>query len=355
MDISKEAIQQLKLQPTSKEKMEYFIRNIPKVELHIHIEGSLEPKLMLEIADRNGSCIKYKTIDEIERAYDFQDLQSFLDVYYEGTAVLQTEQDFYDMTWDYLKKAHNQNVVHAEIFFDPQAHTERGVPFETVITGINRALKDGRQKLGISVYLIMCFLRHLSQKAALKTLDEAVRFKDFIVGVGLDSTELGNPPSKFKEVFKKARNEGLLPVAHAGEEGPASYIREALDQLNVLRVDHGVRCIEDNNLVKELKERQVPLTICPISNVKLKVFNTLEEHNLKLLLDMGLRITLNSDDPAYFGGYINENFLLSQQSLGATHYDIYQLARNGVKASFLGNIQKQKLLEDINGFVLSNL
>jgi adenosine deaminase len=330
--------------------MRTFIHNIPKAELHIHIEGSLEPGLMFAIAKRNDVKLRFDSVEEVRRAYEFADLQSFLDIYYEGARVLLQEQDFYDMTWAYLMKAHSQNVRHAEIFFDPQTHTERGVAFNIVVGGIHRALADARQQLGMSSKLIMCFLRHLSEDAAMETLEQALPFNKWIAGVGLDSSEVGHPPEKFVRVFEKARGEGLLAVAHAGEEGPPEYIWQALEQLKVSRIDHGVRCIEDPRLVEKLRTEQVPLTVCPLSNVKLRVFRTLTEHNLKRLLDLGLRVTVNSDDPAYFGGYVEENFLAAQEALSLDQSDLYRLARNSIHASFLTSAEKTSLFDELDAF-----
>lgn len=331
--------------------MKTFILNMPKAELHIHIEGTLEPELMLELADRNRLTLPFDSVKDVYKAYDFADLQSFLDIYYQGTGVLRHEQDFYDITWHYLQKASAQKIRHAEIFFDPQAHTGRGIPFETVITGIYRALSEGQNQLGVSAKLIMCFLRHLSPEAAMETLRQAQPFREWIIAVGLDSYELGNPPLRFTSVFAKARKEGFLTVAHAGEEGPAEYIWQALEKLKVSRIDHGVRCAEDARLVEKLRTEQIPLTVCPLSNVKLRVFNDLKDHNLKHLLDLGLRVTVNSDDPAYFGGYLSENFIAVQEALNLNHEDIYHLARNAFEATFLENEQKRKLLEDLDGYV----
>ena len=337
--------------PTNEADIGLFIQTIPKAELHIHIEGTLEPELLFKLANRNNIKLKHKSIEDLRKAYKFHNLQSFLDIYYEGASVLLQEQDFYEMTWSYLEKLHKENVIHAEIFFDPPSHTSRGVSFETVIKGVNKALNDGKQKLGISTGLIMCFLRHLSAKAAMETLEKSLSYKEMIVGVGLDSTELHNPPSKFSEVFKKASLCGYLTVAHAGEEGPPAYIKEALDELNVMRIDHGVRCLEDKSLVKELVKRQIPLTVCPLSNIKLGVFKSLETHNLKELLDCGLNVTVNSDDPAYFGGYVNENFLQIQRALNLTKQDIYTLAKNSLQATFLQEKEKQKLITKLENFV----
>lgn len=331
--------------------MKAFIHDIPKAELHIHIEGSLEPELMLEIADRNGLSLPFNSVEEIRRAYEFTNLQSFLDIYYQSMQVLRREEDFYDLTWAYMKKARAQNVRHTEIFFDPQAHTRRGVPFETVVMGIHDALIDARQQLDVSSKLIMCFLRHLSAEAAMETLRQALPFKKWIVGVGLDSSEVGHPPEKFTQVFEKAREEGFLTVAHAGEEGPADYIWQALKKLKVSRIDHGVRCIEDPKLVEKLVAEQIPLTVCPLSNVKLRVFNSLQEHNLKRLLDLGLCVTVNSDDPAYFGGYIEENFLAVQKALNLDQDQVYRLVRNSFQASFLDQKEKQNLLAELESFM----
>jgi len=331
--------------------MRTFILNIPKAELHIHVEGTLEPDFMLEIAERNRLALPFDSVEDVYQAYNFTDLQSFLDIYYHGTSVLLHEQDFYDITWRYLERATAQKVRHAEIFFDPQTHTGRGIPFETVITGICQALSDGRRQFGISAKLIMCFLRHLSPEAAMGTLEQAEPFQERIIAVGLDSYELGNPPLRFTPVFDKARKKGFLTVAHAGEEGPAEYVWQALEKLKVSRIDHGVRCIEDPRLVETLVARQVPLTVCPLSNVKLRVFNTMKDHNLKRLLDLGLRVTVNSDDPAYFGGYIAENFLAVQEALNLDHMDIYHLARNSLEATFLDNERKRKLLDELDSYM----
>lgn len=329
--------------------MKTLIENLPKAELHIHIEGSLEPELMFKIAARNGVTLPFESVKEVRKAYQFTDLQSFLDIYYQGMSVLLHEQDFYEMTWAYLTKAIAQNVRHTEIFFDPQAHTERGVSFETVINGIHRALIDAQPK--ISSKLILCFLRHLSAEAAMATLEQALPFKDWIIGVGLDSSEKGHQPDKFTAVFEKAQAEGFLTVAHAGEEGPADYIWQALQKLKVSRIDHGVRCVEDTQLVEKLRAEQVPLTVCPLSNVKLRVFNTMAEHNLKQLLDLGLCVTVNSDDPAYFGGYITENFLAVQEAFNLADNDIVQLAKNAFQASFLELDDKQKLIRKLDEFI----
>ncbi|NIP15794.1 MAG: adenosine deaminase [Pseudomonadales bacterium] len=312
-----------------------LIRSAPKAELHLHIEGTLEPELMLKLADRNGIELPYRDVDEIRRAYDFTDLQSFLDVYYQGARVLNLEEDFFELTASYLERVAAENVRHVEIFFDPQTHTDRGVAFETVLQGISSALADGERRLGVSSRLILCFLRHLDASAAAVTLDQALPFREQIAAVGLDSSELGNPPSKFVEVFARARDLGFPAVAHAGEEGPPGYIWEALDLLNVERIDHGVRCLEDSKLVERLVREAVPLTVCPLSNVKLKVFDRLEDHCLGRLLAAGVRATVNSDDPAYFGGYLTENFLAVQAALDLRREDVVTLLKNAFDASFL--------------------
>ena len=325
-----------------------LIARIPKAELHLHIEGTLEPEMMMQLARRNGIELAYASVEDIRRAYDFTDLQSFLDIYYAGAQVLIREQDFYDLTWAYLERAASDNVRHVEIFFDPQTHTDRGIRFSTVVDGICGALQDGETRLGITYRLIMCFLRHLSADAAMQTLQDSLSYKDQIHAVGLDSSELGHPPSKFVQVFDRARSEGYLTVAHAGEEGPPDYIWQALDALKVERIDHGVRCLEDPALVQRLVDEQTPLTVCPLSNVKLRVFDTLEDHNLKRLLDAGICATVNSDDPAYFGGYIGENFLRVQQALDLNADDILSLARNAFAASFLSGRDKRRYMAEID-------
>lgn len=331
--------------------MNTFIQNIPKAELHIHIEGSLEPEMMFEMAKQNHLELPYKSVQEVRDAYNFQNLQSFLDLYYAGANVLQTEQNFYDLTWAYLQKAAAQNVRHTEIFFDPQTHTERGIAFETVCSGIYRALQDAKEQLGVSAYLILCFLRHLSVESAEETLKQALPYKDRIPAIGLDSSEIGHPPSKFLRVFDKAREEGFLTVAHAGEEGPPEYIWEAIDLLGVSRIDHGVRCIEDPKLLEYLIEKQIPLTVCPLSNIKLRVFDSMEEHNLKQLLDMGLCVTINSDDPSYFGGYMTENFQAIKSALHLSNEDICQLVRNSFRATFLNSEDQQALNAELDQFI----
>ena len=331
--------------------MDAYLRDIPKAELHMHLEGSLEPELMFEMARRNGVTLPYASVEAVRQAYVFGNLQSFLDIYYAGCRVLLREQDFYDLTWAYLSRAAGQGVHHAEVFFDPQTHTERGLAFGTVVTGIRRALLDGQQKLGVSTKLILCFLRHLSAEAAMETLRQALPYKDWIVAVGLDSSEVGYPPEIFRDVFDKARDEGFLAVAHAGEEGPPEYIWQALDLLKVSRIDHGVRCMEDPRLVRRLATEQVPLTVCPLSNVKLGVFRSLADHNLKKLLDLGLCVTVNSDDPAYLGGYIAENFQATQAELNLSRDDIHRLARNSFQASFLSPEERRGFIQELDEFI----
>ncbi len=327
-----------------------FAHRLPKAELHLHIEGTLEPELMFELARRNGVGLPYASVEDVRRAYVFTDLQSFLDIYYAGCRMLLTEPDFYNLTWAYLTRAAKQGVRHAEIFFDPQTHTDRGVPFETVVTGIHRALEDGRARLNITSGLILCLLRHLSAEAAMQTLSEALPYRDWILAVGLDSSEVGHPPAKFKDVYDRARESGLLGVAHAGEEGPPAYVWEALDILKARRIDHGVRCLEDERLVGRLIEEQIPLTVCPLSNVKLRVFPNLRSHNLKRLLDRGLLVTVNSDDPAYFGGYVADNFQASAAALDLSQEQLIALARNSFVASFLPEQEKHAYLEEVTRF-----
>jgi adenosine deaminase len=327
-----------------------LLREMPKAELHIHIEGSLEPELMFEIAGRNGITLKYASVEEVRKAYDFADLQSFLNVYYEATRVLLHERDFYDLTWAYLQKVSSQGVRHAEIFFDPQAHTDRGVAFDTVIAGIRRGLLDGERRLGISSHLILCFLRHLSPEEAMETLRQALPYRDWIVGVGLDSTEVGHPPVDFKAVFEEAGRHGFRKVAHAGEEGPPEYIWQALDDLGAVRIDHGVRCMEDPRLVRRLREERVPLTVCPLSNVKLRVFPSMSQHPLKRMLEAGLCATVNSDDPAYFGGYVADNYFAVRDGLDFTREDFRTVAENSFRASFIDEAEKKKLLDELASY-----
>lgn len=331
--------------------LENFIAGLPKAELHLHIEGTFEPELMFRIASRNGLKLKYNSVEELKAAYDFNNLQEFLDIYYSGAGVLIGEQDFYDLTWAYLLKIHSQHVGHTEIFFDPQTHTSRGIPFHTVISGIQRALEDGREKLGITYRLIMSFLRHLSEEAAFQTLEEALPYQSWITAVGLDSSEKGNPPSRFERVFAKAREEGFLTVAHAGEEGPAEYVWEALKLLHVSRIDHGNRSLEDVRLTEELVRLKMPLTVCPLSNLKLKVVNDMTRHPLAEMLEKGMMVTVNSDDPAYFGGYMNENYLALAQALNLTQEQIAQLARNAFSSSFLNEKEKAEQIAKIDRYV----
>ncbi|MGB5792662.1 adenosine deaminase [Poseidonibacter sp.] len=328
--------------------MTNLIKRLPKAELHLHIEGSLEPELMFTLAKKNNINIPYKNIEDIRNAYNFTNLQSFLDIYYAGANVLITKEDFYDLTWEYILKCVEDNVIHTEIFFDPQTHTQRGISFETVITGIKEALNDAKEKYGITSCIIMCFLRHLSQEDAIKTLEESLDFKDDIIAVGLDSSELGNPPSKFEEVFKKAKEEGFKLVAHAGEEADVSYIYEALDLLDIQRIDHGVQSIKSDELMKRLKDEQIPLTVCPNSNIELKVFENYKEHNIKELLDYGLNVTVNSDDPAYFKGYINQNFINLCENLPLSKEDIITLVKNSFKSSFIDENLKKEYLAKVD-------
>jgi adenosine deaminase len=329
---------------------EEYIRGLPKAELHVHIEGTLEPELAFQLANKHGIVLPYATVEELHRAYRFASLQSFLDIYYDGAAVLRDGDDFYALTRDYLRRAHAQGIVHAEIFFDPQTHTARGIALATVLEGVYRACSEAERALAVTSRLILCFLRHLSADEAMRTLEQALPHKDVIAAVGLDSSELGHPPAKFAEVFARARREGLAGVAHAGEEGPPSYIYEALDILKVRRVDHGVRCEEDPELLERLARERMPLTVCPLSNVKLKVFERIESHNLKRLLDRGICVTVNSDDPAYFGGYVLENYLAVHSGLGLSLDDLTLLARNSIEASFLADSAKQHWLAAIDDY-----
>ena len=327
-----------------------LIKKLPKAELHLHIEGSFEPELMFEIARRNNLNIRFKSVEEVKNAYNFHNLQSFLDIYYEGAGVLLHERDFYDLTMAYLIKCREDNVVHTEIFFDPQTHTDRGVKFETVFNGIHNALKDAEKEWGITSHMIMCFLRHLSEEAAFKTLEQSLPFKKHIIAVGLDSGEVGHPPSKFTRVFEAAMKEGYLTVAHAGEEGPPSYIWEALDLLKVKRIDHGVRALEDAKLMERIVSDKMALTVCPLSNLKLRVFDKLSDHNLKQLLHQGVKVTINSDDPAYFGGYANQNYLETAEALDLSHEELKLIAQHSFEASFLSSAQKQKWISEILAF-----
>lgn len=331
--------------------MKEFIKQLPKAELHLHIEGSLEPELMFELAKKNSIEIPYKTVEEVKEAYNFTNLQSFLDIYYAGAKVLITKEDFYALTWDYILKCKENNIIHTEIFFDPQTHTQRGISFKTVISGIKEALVDAKKEFGISSEIIMCFLRHLSEKEAFETLEQSLDFKEDIIGVGLDSSELGNPPKKFEKVFNKAKEYGYKLVAHAGEEADVSYINEALNLLHIERIDHGVQAIHSETLMQRLKEEQIPLTVCPNSNIELKVFDSYKEHNIKKLLDYGLNITVNSDDPAYFKGYLNQNFFNLIENLPLEKKDIITLVKNSFKASFLSEELKNEYLKRVDKVV----
>lgn len=328
-----------------------FIHQLPKVELHLHIEGTLEPEMMFQLAQRNQIDLPFASPQEVKAAYEFTNLQSFLDIYYQGANVLIEEQDFYDLTWAYLLKCQRDNVIHTEIFFDPQTHTARGIHFDTVIAGIDRAMKDGLEQLGITSRIIMCFLRHLDEESAFEVLEMALPHKDKIIGVGLDSSELGHPPEKFERVFSKARDEGFLTVAHAGEEGPVSNIYNSLELLNVSRIDHGVRCADDEQLVALLAESKMPLTVCPLSNTKLKVFEEMRDHNIVELLRRGLCVTINSDDPAYFGGYMTDNFRAVAESHALSREELALFTRNAIDASFISEAEKCVLREKLDGFV----
>lgn len=325
-----------------------LVENIPKAELHIHIEGSLEPAMMLELAKRNDIDLPYADIDAVTEAYNFNCLQDFLDLYYQGMSVLQTEQDFHDLTWAYLQRCAEQNVVHCEIFFDPQGHTERGIGFDTVISGIGSALTRAESELGISTRLIMCFLRHLDEQSAFATLESALPYLDRITGVGLDSSELGHPPNLFSRVFARAAELGLKRVAHAGEEGPPEYVSEALELLQVDRIDHGNRSLEDDALVRQLVDLNMPLTVCPQSNLRLAVIDNMADHPIRRMLALGLKVCVNSDDPAYFGGYMNENFFALIDATGLTRDEIFQLVINGFESSFLTEAAKRIHLNQIN-------
>jgi len=327
-----------------------IVRKMPKAELHIHIEGSLEPELIFALAERNGVKLAYDSIEALRDAYAFTNLQSFLDIYYAGASVLLAERDFYDLAAAYLRRARQDNVRHVEMFFDPQTHTSRGVHFDAIVNGLYQACQDARRQLGISARLILCFLRHLPESEALATLRQALPHRDKIIGVGLDSSELGHPPEKFARVFAQAKDLGFHLVAHAGEEGPASYIENALDILKVERIDHGVRCLDDLGLTARLAQAQIPLTVCPLSNVKLRVFGRLADHNLPKLLDAGLLVTINSDDPAYFGGYINDTIAAVFKALPLKLQHARQLSRNGFIASFLDEESKQGYLKEVDAF-----
>lgn len=328
-----------------------LIRALPKAELHVHIEGTFEPELMFAIAQRNQIAIPYKSVEEVKQAYNFHNLQSFLDIYYAGANVLIHEQDFYDLAWAYFEKCAEDNVVHTEMFFDPQTHTDRGIAFATVINGLQKACDDAKAKLGISSHLIMCFLRHLSEEAAFETLEQALPYKDQIIAIGLDSSEVGHPPSKFERVFAKAREVGFLVVAHAGEEGPAEYVWEALDLLKVNRIDHGVRSEEDSELMQWLIREKMPLTVCPLSNLKLCVVEDMQQHNIRRLLQQGVHVTVNSDDPSYFGGYMNDNFIAIAEALDLSNEELKQLATHSFEASFIPEAEKEKWINQIRALI----
>lgn len=334
--------------------MKTFIANLPKAELHLHIEGSFEPELMFKIAQRNHIKIPYNSVEEIEEAYKFNCLQDFLNIYYQGAGVLVTEQDFYDLTFSYLQKCADQQVRHTEIMFDPQTHTHRGVAFETVINGISRACDDAKERLDVSSLLIMSYLRHLSEEDAFKTLKQSLPFKAKIKAVGLDSSEKGNPPSKFKNVFEASVKEGYIPLAHAGEEGSAEYVWEAIDLLGIKRIDHGNNSLQDENLVKEIIKRDIALTVCPLSNTALRVVDDLKNHPLKKMMELGLKVTVNSDDPAYFGGQVNKNYEAIQQALNLSKFDLYQLARNSFQYSLLDENSKQQYLNELEIYYNNN-
>ena len=325
-----------------------FINKSPKAELHLHIEGSLEPDLMFKLSKRNKIEIPFKSVEEIRAAYNFSNLDSFLKIYYEGSNVLINEEDFFDLTWEYILRCKQDNIVHTEIFFDPQSHLPRGVSFDTVINGIDKALKKANKDFGITSKIIMCFLRHLDEDQCFDVLKQACNYKDKIIGVGLDSSEKGNPPTKFKKLFDQAMKEGFLTVAHAGEEGPPEYIWDSLNLLKVKRIDHGVQCLKDEKLVDKLSNEQIPLTVCPFSNVKLCVFEKLEDHNLKKMMKKGLRVMVNSDDPAYFGGYLNKNLIETSKALNLQIEDVKELLENSFKSSFLDEESKNNWLSKIN-------
>ncbi|MDH3426548.1 MAG: adenosine deaminase [Acidimicrobiia bacterium] len=334
--------------------VEAFARSVPKAELHLHIEGTLEPEMMMELATRNNVALAFPDVDAIRAAYEFSDLQSFLDIYYVGAEVLRTDQDFHDLMLAYLWKAHADNVRHAEMFFDAQTHINRGVPFASVMDGFRAAREEGFDELGVSTELIICFLRHLDEGAAMATLEEALPYRDQIIGVGLDSSEVDNPPERFAAVFDRARAEGFHTVAHAGEEGPPSYVTGALDFLGAERIDHGIRAREDDELIQRLADEEIPLTMCPISNVKLRVFDRLQDHSLKEMLERGVNVTINSDDPSYFGGYIGDNYAATAVALELTKDEVATIARNSVTGSFASEDRKAEILGEIDEFVRSN-
>lgn len=328
-----------------------LIKRLPKAELHLHIEGSLEPELMFRLSKKNKVAIPYETVEEVREAYSFTNLQTFLDIYYAGANVLITQDDFYDLTWEYVLKCVENNIIHTEIFFDPQTHTERGIDFATVITGIKQALADAKEQYDITSCIIMCFLRHLSQDEAFAILEQALDYKEDIIGVGLDSSELDNPPSKFIEVFKKAKDQGFKLVAHAGEEADFSYIYEALDLLAIERIDHGVQSIKSPELMQRLKQQQIPLTVCPNSNIELKVFDSYQQHNIKQLLDYGLNVSVNSDDPAYFKGYMNQNFINLYENIALSEADIITLVKNSFRSAFIDDDLKASYLAKVDAAI----
>lgn len=335
--------------------MKTFIQNLPKAELHLHIEGTFEPELMFEIAQRNNIKIPFASIEEIRAAYEFDCLQDFLDIYYQGANVLIHEKDFYDLTYSYLEKCADQNVRHTEIMFDPQTHTDRGISFKTVITGISKAIEDAKINLNVSSLLIMSYLRHLSEEDAFKTLEQSIPYKKLITAVGLDSSEKGNPPSKFKNVFEASIKEGYIPLAHAGEEGDADYVWEAIDILGIKRIDHGNNSLQDEVLVKEIVKRDIALTVCPLSNTALQVIGDLKEHPLKKMMELGMKVTVNSDDPAYFGGQINANFEAITEALDLSKKELYELAKNSFQYSLLSEIEKEKHSNELDTYYKNNL
>jgi len=334
--------------------MKDFLSKLPKAELHLHIEGSLEPELMFALAQRNNIEIPYKSIEEVKEAYKFSCLQDFLNIYYAGASVLIQEEDFYDLTMAYFTKCHEENIIHTEIMFDPQTHTQRGIAFETVLNGIQKARNEAQEKWGISSFLIMSYLRHLSEEEAFVTLKQSLPYKHLIEAVGLDSSENGNPPSKFYKVFEASAKEGYILLAHAGEEGPADYIWEAIDGLKIVRIDHGNNCLTDDKLVKEIIQRDLALTVCPLSNLELKVVSDLKQHPLKIMLDKGVKVTVNSDDPAYFGGYLNQNFISIQEALDLSKEDVVLLAKNSFQYSLLEENRKQELIRLVEDYALKN-
>jgi adenine deaminase len=336
-------------------EIDTLIKRLPKCELHIHIEGSLEPELMLALARRNGVRLKYESVDAVRQAYRFRNLQDFLDIYYQGMSVLITEQDFYDLAFAYLQRAHVDNVRHVEMFFDPQGHTARGIAFATVIGGLHRAIVEAERQLGVRASLIMCFLRHLDEADAEQTLDSALAFKDKIVGIGLDSSETGNPPSKFKRVFRRAHDAGFFLTAHAGEEGPPSYVWEALDVLGVGRIDHGNRSLQDQTLVGRLARERMALTVCPLSNLRLRVVPDLKLHPLRQMMEKDLVVTVNSDDPAYFGGYVNDNYRAVSDALSLGRDEIIAIVRNGFQASLMSGPEKAAALAEVDRVLANNV